>query len=157
MQRTFVLILAFLLLMATPAAAASPIIPLFTDVSLTLKSDGKLVLSGKTTLPDGTQISSLILQPNPRKGLFTDASFDPESWSVVVQAGRFESWFPAAYEKGLPTGRYILQIAVLPNQEELLGPKNNRLAGPAVTEDGTGKCYVWEIPVDVPELPEHKI
>jgi hypothetical protein len=155
--RFFICLFTYLLLMATPASAAAPIVPFFANVELRLKSDEKLTLSGKTTLPDGTKISALILQANPRKGLYTDAPINyPEEFDVVVQGGGFTSWFPTAYEKGLPAGRYILQIAVLPNQEELLGPKNSSLTGPAVTEDGTGKCYVWETTVDAPELKGHK-
>ena len=154
------IILAIFILLVIPfmAMAAPPAItPAFSDIDIAYTKKGKLVMQGKTTLPDGTKISSLILQIVPRKGLYMDTPMNEEEWDVVVQNGAFTSWFPDVYEKGLAGGKYIIQIGVLPNQQDLLGPQNAWLTGPDVTTDRNGhKSFVWESTMVVPDLPGHK-
>lgn len=147
MLNRFIIILAALLLLTGCGSDNPSISASFSDVDIRITQDERLVLTGKTTLPDGTKISSLILQTVPeRKGLYTDAPLKPDAWDVVVQGGAFESWFPTAYEKGLKQGLYILQIGILPNQVELLGPDNSWV-------DGSGAV---ENEVDLPEIAAHE-
>jgi hypothetical protein len=81
----------------------------------------------------------------------------PPGTDVIVHDGRFESWFPSAYDKGLNAGKYILQIGILPDQAELLGPGNAWLSGPGVTTEPNGqKSYQQEGEIDLPSLPAHK-
>ncbi|MGE4293928.1 MAG: hypothetical protein AB7E32_17185 [Desulfovibrio sp.] len=133
------------------------ITPSFSEVKIKITEEGKIFLSGKSSLPDGTRISALILETVPsRRGLFIGSPIAPDQWDVVVQDGKFESWFPTAYEKGVKAGKYMLQIGVLPDQEELLGPKNSWLKGPeVVTETNGHHTYAPESELALPDIPAH--
>jgi|GEM_PF-4819763 len=144
-----------LALLVTVCACSLDITPSFSDVGVTYTQEGRLVLTGKTTLPDGTKLSALLLQLTPeRKGLFGDAPLDyPASMDVVVKDGRFASWFPGVYKNGLRAGRYGLQIGVLPNQDRVLGIKNAALEGPGVVREPDGsKSFAWEKVVVLPDI-----
>ncbi|ADU63421.1 MAG: hypothetical protein KUA35_10295 [Pseudodesulfovibrio sp.] len=133
------------------------ITPSFSDVRLRIADDKRLMLSGQTNLPDGTRLCSSIVQTIPeRKVLYLDTAMDPAKWDVIVTDGRFQSWFPSAYEKGLVAGIYILQIGVLPRQNSVLGPNNAWLSGPGVAVAANGnKTFTTEVEVDLPALPAH--
>jgi hypothetical protein len=153
---TFVTLLILLTVTACGGSDRT-ITPSFSEVKIKITEEGKIILSGKSSLPDGTKLSSMILSLPSRKGLFIDAPLDyPESMDVVVSAGTFQSWFPTAYEKGVKAGKYILQIGVLPDQEDILGPKNSWLKGPeVVTETNGHHTYAPESELALPDIPAH--
>ncbi len=157
-MRSAFLAVLFVFFACAANAASSVITPSFSDIAVTYTKEERLVLTGKTNLPDGTVISSLILQTEPvRKGLYADAPLDyPESFDVTVKGGTFASWFPTVYEKGITAGKYTLQIGTPPGQDALLGPQNAWLSGPDVKRESNGlKTLAWEISVSVPDLPGH--
>lgn len=155
MHRNLGALLVVAVLLATVCACSLDITPSFTDVGVAYTQDGRLILTGKTTLPDGAKLSAMLLQLKPeRKGLYMDVPMDyPTSVAVVVKDGRFTSWFPSATKNGLKAGTYGLQIVVAPNQDRVLGVKNAGLAGPGVVRESDGsKSYVWETTVNLPDI-----
>lgn len=128
--------------------------PKFSNAKMHIAKNGRLIFSAETNLPDGTKVNSWIGIKG--KSLYSDAPINPRQWDVVVQDGRFQSWFPTVYEKGLKAGQYVLTFSVLPGQDPVLGLKNKRLSGQGVEVWADGqRVFSEKTPIDLPDLPPH--
>ncbi len=143
--RLLAAVLLLLLVLAAAGCGESAIEPKILNMKAGLDDHGRLVLTFETNLPDGTALDALIMRPQGRRGLYMAGG--------KVEQGKFAGEFTTASQQGLPAGGYIVQVAVMPNQLDLLGEGNGRLSGPGVTDNGNlGKGFVFEQAMELPEV-----
>lgn len=138
MKKIFVA--CILVMFVACSAFASEITPQYTEISVPLGDDDKFIVKCKTNLPDGTNISVWLYQIEPKiKPLYAGSPLDVQQTLILVKDGIVTAWFPTAYEKGLPSGKYDISFAIPQLQpNNALGKNNNRLGGSDIKVHANG-------------------
>jgi hypothetical protein len=118
------------------------------EVTMTAKAkltnNRKLIVSGQTNLPEGTNLSISFLDT------ITGTS-GPSVHPVVTSEGNFISK-PLGLDKGLPNGAYEISIITLFSQpgsiQEIIGQSGSKLSG-GLVEDFIGKSVSYKFNMDI--------